>query len=101
MRFKYLVQVYPSTEKNVCNVHAEEGEFEGHYHLRSNVEITFSALKMKFGDSLKSKNLAAQKNELFCKVIDYNITVLIHEMFELEKNLTSIKYLYQSFHDLQ
>ena len=58
-------------------------EFEEHYHLRSNVETTFSAWKMKFGDSLKSKNLIAQKNELFCKAIAYNITVLIHEMFEL------------------
>ncbi|MCL4451196.1 MAG: hypothetical protein M1327_01030 [Candidatus Thermoplasmatota archaeon] len=38
---------------------------------------------MKFGDSLKSKNLIAQKNELFCKTKAYNITVLIHEMFEL------------------
>ena len=38
---------------------------------------------MKFGDSLKSKNLIAQKNELFCKATAYNITVLIHEMFEL------------------
>jgi transposase len=58
-------------------------EFESHYHLRSNVETTFSAWKLKFGDSLKSKNLTAQKNELICKAIAYNITVLIHEMFEL------------------
>ena len=58
-------------------------EFEEHYHLRSNVETTFSAWKMKFGDSLKSKNFTAQVNELFCKAIAYNITVLIHEMFEL------------------
>ena len=39
--------------------------------------------RKNFGDSLKSKNLIAQKNELFCKAIAYNITVLIHEMFEL------------------
>ncbi len=58
-------------------------EFEEHYHLRSNVETTFSAWKLKLGDSLKSKNLTAQKNELICKAIAYNITVLIHEMFEL------------------
>ena len=32
-------------------------EFEGHFHLRSNVQTTFSAWKMKFDDSLKSKNL--------------------------------------------
>ena len=44
---------------------------------------TFSAWKLNFGDSLKSKNLIAEKNELFCRAIAYNITVLIHEMFEL------------------
>ena len=58
-------------------------EFEEHYHLRSNVETTFSAWKMKLGDSVKSKNYVAQVNELICKAIAYNITVLIHEMFEL------------------
>lgn len=58
-------------------------EFESHYHLRSNVDTTFSAWKMKLGDSLKSKNQTAQKNELICKAIAYNITVLIHEMFDL------------------
>ena len=57
-------------------------EFVEHYHLRSNVETTFSAWKLKFGDSLKSKNFIAQKNELFCKVKACNLTVLIHEMFE-------------------
>lgn len=50
---------------------------------RSNVESTFSAVKRKFGDSLKAKTTAAQKNELLCKLIAYNISVLIHEMFEL------------------
>ena len=32
-----------------------KGEFEEHCHLRFNVETTFSAWKLKFGDSLKSK----------------------------------------------
>lgn len=41
-------------------------ELEKHYHLRSNVETTFSAWKLRFGDTMKSKNLIAQKNELFC-----------------------------------
>jgi hypothetical protein len=31
---------------------------------------------------VKSKNRVAQENELLCKIIAYNITVLIHEMFE-------------------
>ncbi len=58
-------------------------EFLEHYHKRSNVESTFSAIKKKFGESVKSKNRIAQKNELLCKIIAYNITVLIHEMIQL------------------
>ena len=58
-------------------------EFLQHYHKRRNVETTFFALKAKFGDSLKSKNFIAQKNELLCKVLAYNLTVLIHAMHEL------------------
>lgn len=57
-------------------------EFEAKYHQRSNVESVFSALKRKFGDTLKSKNRTAQVNELLAKALAYNITVLIHEMFE-------------------
>lgn len=62
-------------------LHSEE--FYQHYHKRSNVESAFSSIKKKFGDGLKSKNYTAQVNELLCKVIAYNIVVLIHEMEEL------------------
>ena len=67
-------------------------EFEEHYHLRSNMETTLSTWKLKFGNSLKSKNLIAKKNELLCKAIAYNITVLIHEMLErgIKHDLNSI-----------
>ena len=58
-------------------------EFYEHYHKRSNVESVFSAIKKKFGDTLKSKNRTAQENELLCKILAYNITVLIQEMEEL------------------
>ncbi|MBI2078191.1 MAG: transposase [Euryarchaeota archaeon] len=56
--------------------------FEARYHKRSNVESTIGAIKKKLGESLKSKNRVAQENELLCKIVAYNITVLIHEMFE-------------------
>ena len=59
-------------------------EFMGHYHNRSNVETTFHAIKAKLGDSVKSKNYVAQANELLCKLIAYNITVLISAMYELK-----------------
>lgn len=57
-------------------------EFDEYYHKRSNVESTIGAIKQKFGETLKSKNRVAQENELLCKILAYNITVLIHEMFE-------------------
>ena len=49
---------------------------------RSNVESTIGAIKQKFGETLKSKNRVAQENKLLCKILAYNSTVLIHEMFE-------------------
>lgn len=58
-------------------------EFSKHYHLRSNVESTFSAIKRKFGGSLRSKDFTSQVNEVLCKVLAYNIVVLVHEMYEL------------------
>lgn len=58
-------------------------EFLKHYHKRSNVETAFSSIKKKLGETLKSKNKTAQINELLCKMIAYNITVLIQEMHEL------------------
>lgn len=57
-------------------------EFNDHYHKRSNIEATNAAVKRKFGETLKSKNWTAQVNELLAKVIAYNLTVVIHEMYE-------------------
>lgn len=57
-------------------------EFMVHYHKRSNVESTNAAIKRKFGETLKSKNTVAQVNELLAKIIAYNLTVVIHEMYE-------------------
>ncbi len=70
-----------------------EAEFMEHYHKRSNVETTFMAIKTKFGDILKSKNEVAQMNELLCKLIAYNLSVVIAEMFNLgiEPELTRTK----------
>lgn len=38
--------------------------------------------KVRHGESLRSKNRVAQENELLAKLLAYNLTVLIHEMFE-------------------
>jgi transposase len=58
-------------------------EFLKHYHKRSNVESTFSMMKRKFGDSLRSKTDVAMVNETLCKILCHNLVVLIHEMCEL------------------
>ncbi len=58
-------------------------EFLTHYHKRSNVESTFSMMKRKFGDSLRSKTDVAMVNETLCKILCHNLVVLIHEMYEL------------------
>ncbi|MET0464793.1 MAG: transposase [Chitinophagaceae bacterium] len=57
--------------------------FMSNYHKRSNVESTFSMIKAKFGDSLRSKTRTAQINEALCKVLCHNICCLIQSMFEL------------------
>jgi transposase len=61
----------------------KQTEFLAHYHKRSNVESTFSMMKRKFGDSLRSKTDVAMVNETLCKILCHNLVVLIHEMCEL------------------
>ncbi len=58
-------------------------EFLGHYHKRSNVESTFSAVKRKFGDSVRSKTDVAMVNEVLCKLLCHNICCVIQEQVEL------------------
>jgi transposase len=57
-------------------------EFEAKYHQRSNVESVFSAIKRKFGETIRSRTPCAQANEILAKILAYNLTVLIHEIFE-------------------
>jgi transposase len=61
---------------------ANRGEFDRRYHRRSNVESVFSAIKRKFGENIRSRTPAAQVNEVLCKLIAYNLTVVVHEVFE-------------------
>lgn len=57
--------------------------FNAHYHKRSNVETTFSMIKAKFGERLRSKSERAQINEALIKVLCHNICVVISSMHEL------------------
>jgi transposase len=58
-------------------------EFLRHYHARSNVETTFSAVKRLFGGAVRAKNPTAQRNEVLLKCLVYNVTCLVHGMYEL------------------
>lgn len=58
-------------------------EFLEHYHKRSNVESAFSAIKGKFGDSVRSKSDVGQINEALCKVLCHNICVLIQAIHSM------------------
>lgn len=58
-------------------------EFLSHYHKRSNVESTFSAIKRRFGDAVRSKDDVAMVNEVLCKVLCYNLCCLIQAQVEL------------------
>jgi transposase len=72
----------PAWEKAYHLFQANREEFNRNYHRRSNVESVFSALKRKFGENIRSKNKVAQVNEVLCKLIGYNLTVVAHEIFE-------------------
>jgi transposase len=58
-------------------------EFLRHYHKRSNVESTFSAVKRKFGDALRSRNDVAMVNEALCKFLCHNLCCVILSQIEL------------------
>jgi len=63
--------------------HFKREQFLARYHQRSNVESTFSMIKAKFGDSVRSKTDTAMKNEVLAKIVCHNIVVLISAMYEL------------------
>ena len=56
--------------------------FMQHYHKRSNVETTFSMIKRKFGERLRTKTATAHTNEVLCKVLCHNLCCLVQSMYE-------------------
>lgn len=57
-------------------------EFDREYHKRSNLETTFHMVKQRFGDSVKTKTLTGNINEIKLKALCHNICVLIQESYE-------------------
>jgi transposase len=64
----------------------KQDEFLKHYHKRSNVESTFSMVKAKFGDSLRSKTDVSMINEALCKLLCHNLCCIISSIYELGIN---------------
>jgi transposase len=62
---------------------ANREDFMKHYHARSNVESTFSAIKRKFGSGVRSKIPPAQFNEVYLKCLCHNLSMLVHSIHEL------------------
>jgi transposase len=58
-------------------------DFLRRYHKRSNVESIFSAVKRKFGDSVRSKLPVAMTNEVLAKLICNNLCCVILSQCEL------------------
>ena len=58
-----------------------EDEFYASYHMRSNVEATFSAVKALFSGITRSKEPTARVNEVLAKAMAYNITRVIHASY--------------------
>lgn len=56
--------------------------FLTHHHKRSNVGSTFSAVKRKFGDAVRSRNPVAMANEVLCKFVCFNLTRVILSQIE-------------------
>ena len=58
-------------------------EFLKRYHQRSNIESTFSMIKAKFRDHVRSRTDTAMKNEVLCKFLCHNIVVVHQSIIEL------------------
>ena len=58
--------------------------FAEHYHRRSNVEATFSALKRKFGDFCRCKQPESQENEILAKIVCFNACVLAEALLSYD-----------------
>lgn len=70
--------------KNMYHYYSlNHAKFVSHYSKRSNVETTFSMIKAKFGDSVRSKTETAQINEVLAKILAHNICVLITSIHEI------------------
>ena len=62
------------------------------YHRREMVEAVFSAIKRKFGPSLSSVKLSAQRAEVYCRAIAHNLFLKWLDFLNAALNIQ--KYIY-------
>src|SRR5438874_8105926 len=73
----------PTGSSSATRTRPNQEAFMRNYHGRSNVESTFSMIKAKFGERLRSKTETAQVNEALCKVLSHNLCCVIQSIYEL------------------
>lgn len=56
--------------------------FMERYMKRNNAESAFSAIKRKFGGSVRGRKHDAQVNEILCKLLCHNLVTLVHAMHD-------------------
>jgi transposase len=66
-------------EKAFHHFKLNQEEYMSKYHLRSNIESTFSSVKRKFGDTIMSRAETAIINETICRFLCHNLCCLIQE----------------------
>jgi len=71
------VQAYIPKKKNVKHGWARKKQMKNwdkkEYNLRSNVESGFSAIKRKYGGSVRAKRIEGMRTEIMCKGIAHNL----------------------------
>jgi hypothetical protein len=67
-----------------------------HYGQRAQIETAFSMMKMKFGDSLRSRYELSMKNEALCKALCHNISCLIALMYQRKMNIEFLASIFQN-----
>lgn len=56
-------------------------EFDKLYHVRSNVESVFSAIKCRTGEEVTSRTMSGYFKEVYAKILVYNIYGMITQLF--------------------
>ncbi len=71
------IQTFIPIKKNSCRGHFRKKQMKNwnqkEYNLRSNVEAGFSAIKRKYGGSVRTKKIEGIRTEIMCKGIAHNL----------------------------